>query len=90
MNYLDLPDKERLKIINKALKEMKKSQDELVRKADKLNKTLVEQFNITEPMNHHYVLTVKGVKFTVSKKEIIFFTNVLLKYKDVFERMAKK
>lgn len=35
-NYLDLPDKERLKIINKALKEMKKSQEKLVRKADTL------------------------------------------------------
>lgn len=36
MNYPDLPDKERLKIVKEALKEMKKSQDKLVRKADTL------------------------------------------------------
>lgn len=34
-------------------------------------------FNISEPMRKHYLLEVKGVKFTVSTKELRLFKDLL-------------
>ena len=43
-------------------------------------KVLSEQFNISEPMRFHHVLEVKGLKFTVSLKELDFLKDLLTIY----------
>jgi len=58
-----------------------------------MNKKISDQFNISEPMTHHFVLMVKGVKFTTSLKELYFLYDLLylfLKSYDQETEMPKK
>lgn len=61
----------------------------------KESKFLVEQFGISEPTKSHFVLNVKGIKFTTSIKELEFLRDLTtsfleekqepLKYIQIFE-----
>lgn len=64
--YFNLSNKEKTKIVSKAVSSSKKQIDEVVKKADSRN------FTITEPMKKHYVIEIDGKKWTISnfQKEV--------------------